>query len=146
MTTVLVRNGHSEWKEVDKQLDIKKSCMEENWARFSEPTRAGILFTTKPLLDNFGYLVIGKNTWKSLADAHNALEGMDPYAQKFLKLLKVDEAKRTAELVSTVLMTDEYLQGWGKQEKLLPPNHLDTTLAMPKWCAKTGTWQTLSSP
>ncbi len=80
---------------------------------------AGTPFTKVPLLKDFGYLAIRRNTRKVMEGTYKVPVGADHHATKLLKLLKMDKKIRKAPRVSMVLTTDECIAGWSKAREVM---------------------------
>ena len=108
-------NDAGEWVEVSTQFELEAACMKENEAKFRQANNTP--FMTSPLLDDFGYLPVGPNADAVLSGDYQPPADADPYAIRFLRHLKMSPKVLTAEPVSNIITTEQYIDGWKKAKE-----------------------------
>ncbi len=113
---LVIKDNNGEWQETLQFARYGKSLDGGNQARFSQSTTAETPFTQKLLLGDFRYLVVGEKATQALKGTHIPPKKLTN-TPKAPRISKIYESIKKLLLVSTVLTTMDYIQGWRKRRE-----------------------------
>jgi hypothetical protein len=110
LLSVVAPQADGTWIELTSPHDIAQACLHENERRFHQANDTP--FMVSPLSNDIGHLGVGSVANQILRGEYAPPPGTDPYAEKLIQHLRMEEDVASAPPMSTVITTEEHCRGW----------------------------------